>query len=221
MPILIADNLRLFCLSFGAMQLCALWMGWQGRHFFTKDVVVRKFSIMDLELAATGTEIVNLIRGLYRLPDRVQARNAIASLKRQLYIDFLFMPCAYISVFLVCAHVSGKMATSWGQAFFTGMAWLQAVPWLCDIIENIYLLQKIRPHPVRSGDGVHTAYLLMEALKWGLALVGAVSALSAECFFWLSNNYSPLSLPYLLIVIAEILVFAVAGKLVAGSKKTN
>ncbi|HMH23021.1 MAG TPA: hypothetical protein VK563_14655 [Puia sp.] len=213
MQLSITDNLGLFCIAFGAMQLFIFLMGLQDRHFYTKDVVVRKFRIMGLELAATAREIVNLIKGLYLLPDPAQSKKAVLALKRHLYIDFLFMPCAYLSIFLVCMHVSGKMITGFGQEFFVVMAWAQALPWLCDIIGNVYLLRKIRPDPVQSTDGVHSAYLHMEALKWGLTLIAAVSALSTECYFWLSNNYSPESLRYLLIIIGEILVFGIAGKL--------
>jgi hypothetical protein len=48
-----------------------------------------------------------------------------------------------------------------------------------------------------------------------------VSALSTECYFWLSGNYSSESLPYLLIIIAEIVIFGIAGKLAAGRGKAG
>lgn len=212
MPIYFTDNLGLFCIAFGATLVLTLIMGLQSRHFYTKDVIVRKFSIMDLELAATATEIVNIVKGLYQLPDPRQSQAAVRALKGQLYIDFLYMPAVYGSIFLLCAHVSAKMTTILGQDLFIALAWLQLVSWLCDIIENIYLLGKIRPDPIRSAPAVHSAYLCMEAVKWGLALTAAVSALSTECYFWLSGYYSPRSLDYLLIIVAEVLVFGAIRK---------
>ena len=55
----------LFCIAFGLMLFFSLIMGLQSRHFYTMDVVKKKFSIMDLELPATPTELVNLIKGLF------------------------------------------------------------------------------------------------------------------------------------------------------------
>src|SRR4051812_35317006 len=117
-------NWPMFCIAFGAMLLLTFIMGLLGRHFYTQDVVIKKFSIMDLEMPATPLELVNLIKGLYKLPgDR--SKKSIDSLKGQLYIDFLFMPFAYGSIFILCMLVSAKMDLAAGKYVFMILAWLQ------------------------------------------------------------------------------------------------
>ncbi len=143
MPIVIV-SWSLFCIAFGLMLLLTFIMNLQSANFYTNDSVIKKFSIMDLELPATATELVNLIKGLYKLP-QPQSKKALSSLKGQLYIDFIFMPFAYGSIFLLSMMVSSKMQTPYGKNLFLIFAWLQIIPWLCDIIENIYLLNKIKP----------------------------------------------------------------------------
>lgn len=59
----------LFCIAFGLMLLLTLIMGTQSLQFYTKEVVVKRFSIMELKLPATPKELVNLIKGLYGLPE--------------------------------------------------------------------------------------------------------------------------------------------------------
>jgi hypothetical protein len=116
--------------------------------------------------------------------------------------------------------VAGKMQLVIGVDFFIVMAWLQALAWVCDIIENIYLLRKVKsPVLTEKSARVHKAYLYMEAVKWGLSLVGAICCISAICYFWLAGQYSGGSLYYLLIVIGEIAVFLLAAKLFM--KKSN
>lgn len=208
----------MFCMAFGLMLLLTFIMSLQSLHFYTKDVVVKKFNIMDLELPATATELINLIRGLYKLPE-LQSKKAVNALKGQLYIDFLFMPCAYGTNFLLCMLVSAKMQLAFGINIFIILAWLQLIPWLCDIIENIYLLRKINPDPALSSPAVHKAYLLMEAFKWGIALTATICAVAAICYFWLTGHYAVHSLYYLLIIGGEIILFLILGKLFLKNKK--
>ncbi len=202
---------NLFAVAFGLMLFTTFIMGFFSRDFYTQDVVKKKFSIMDLEIPATQKELANVIRGLYKLP-RPEAVKAIKALRWHLYIDFLFMPVAYGAIFLLCMLVSGKMMT-YGIYVYSGLAWLQIVPWVCDIIENIYLLSKIRPHSPLSTPGIHKAYLIMEGFKWGIAAAGVIGAISAVCYFWLSTDYETGSLHYLLIIIAEIISFLILGRL--------
>ncbi len=210
----------MFCMAFGLMLLLTFIMSLQSLHFYTKDVVVKKFSIMDLEMPATSTELVNLIKGLYKLPEQ-KSKKAISALKGQLYIDFLFMPCAYGAIFLLCMLVSAKMQLSFGINIFMILAWLQLIPWLCDIIENIYLLRKINPEPVLSSPSVHKAYLLMEAFKWGIALTATICAIAAICYFWLAGHYTLHALYYLLIIGGEIILFLILGKVFLKNKNNE
>ncbi|MBC7890190.1 MAG: hypothetical protein H7Z13_20130 [Ferruginibacter sp.] len=209
--LIIINSWAVFCVAFGLMLLLTIIMGRQSVHFYTKDVVVKKFSIMDLELPSSPAELVNLIRGLYKLPEP-ESIKAVKALKSQLYIDFLFMPCAYGAIFILCRLVSAKMQLSFGINIFIILAWLQLLPWLFDIIENIYLLRKINPNPVLSKPSVHKAYLIMEVFKWGIALTATICAIAANCYFWLAGNYAVSSLYYPLIIIAEIILFLILAK---------
>ena len=218
----------LFCIAFGLMLFFSLIMGLQSKHFYTMDVVKKKFSIMDLELPATATELVNLIKGLF---DTAVAPKSARAVKGQLWIDFLFMPCAYGSIFIICMLISNKM-DSFGINVFKILAWAQAVPWLLDIIENIYLLSKIKKietmcsnnnfdrRRATSKPGIHKAYLIMEGFKWGIALLAVNCAVAAIFYFFLSGHYGLHLLNYLLIVIAEIAGFFILSKLFGGKKAT-
>ncbi|CAN5119498.1 hypothetical protein BH11BAC6_BH11BAC6_01390 [soil metagenome] len=203
------NNWLLFAIFFGLMLLLTFIMMLQSRQFYTKDVIVRKFSIMELEVPASPKELVHIIKGLSLLP-APQSQKTIAALKAQLKLDFLFMPLVYGSVFFLCWRVAIKMNLHFGHYVFLGFALLQLVPWICDIIENIYLLNKINQgaQVTETTDKKHTAYLYMEAFKWGIVLTATACALSAVCYFWLTGSYSATSFNYMLIVLAEIAVFA-------------
>jgi hypothetical protein len=226
----------LFCLAFGLMLLITLIMSAQSLYFYTQDVVEKKFNIMDLEMPATTIELENLIKGLYAPGEKT--KKALGALKGQLYIDFLFMPCAYGSIFLLCMLVSAKMQMPFGINVFIILAWLQLVSWLCDIIENIYLLwkiglypalSKIKPYPFipktdtekKAAKAKHKAYLVMVIIKWGIALTATISAITAICYFWLVGRYEPQSLNYLLIIVVEVIVFLVLVKMFVKNKNKN
>ncbi len=213
-------NWALFCITFGLMLLFSFIMSIQATHFYTRDGVVKKFSILELEMPATPKELANLIKGLYKLPEEHPAtKKASTALKAQLYIDFLFMPCAYGTIFILCMLVSAKMQYSGGAKIFSILAWAQIIPWICDIIENIYLLRKIKPHPVESKRSVHTAYLRMEIIKWGITLGATICSVAAICYFWLAGNYEVSSLNYLLVLSGEVILFVMLGKFFLKKKK--
>jgi hypothetical protein len=214
---LIESSWPLLCIVFGAMLILTLIMGMLTRYFYTLDVVEKKFSIMDLEIPATPIEMVNLIKGLYKL-DPPKSRKAIRSLRAHLLIDFIFMPSAYGSIFILCMLVAAKMKT-FGVDIFIVLAWLQIVPFVCDIIENIYILQKIKPEPELSTPKTHRLYLFMELVKWLLALLAAISAIAAICYYWLSHYYSPTTLNYGLIIIGEVVAFLIIAKVLSKKKK--
>src|SRR5689334_4300544 len=99
-----------FCITFCLVQLTTLVMGIQGRKFCTHDGETRKFSILDLEFAANAKEINNIIQGIFSLPN-AQALKVVKALKGQLIVDFLFMPAAYGSIFLLCMRTATKLST--------------------------------------------------------------------------------------------------------------
>ncbi len=201
-----------FCNALGLSIITTIIMARQGKQFYTLDVIERRFSILDLEFAATAIEIVHIIKGIYALP-QPQSSKTLKALKGQLLVDFLFMPGIYGTIFFGCMHVASKMTTNWGQAVFVTLAWLQLISWLCDIIENIYLWNKISPNITASSNAIHTAYQRMELIKWGFSLTGGVCSIAALLFYWVSGKYVADSFPYLLTIIAEIILFFILVKI--------
>jgi hypothetical protein len=194
-------------------------MSAQGRYLFTKDVIVRKFNIMDLQFASTGQEIVNTIKGIYLLPTE-KSKKVLKVLRAQLYVDFLFMPAVYGGIFLLCMQVAGKMSLGIGQNFFAALAWLQIAPLLCDVFENIYLLTKIYPNPKVPSTQMHKNFQHVVAIKWGVSLFATVCSVAALFYFWLAGRYSINTLPYLLIICFELTLFIVLGKVISKKMKS-
>ncbi len=206
------DHWPLFTICVGLLLVSLCILIWQGRLFYTKDsAAIRKFSILELQMPATPEELVKLIKGIYKLPPVVTSIT-LRALKGQLWLNFLFMPLVYGSVFLLCWRVAQKMNTTVGYIVFTSLALVQLIPLICGIIEKIYLLKKIGPEPATSTIRQHKLYLWMEAVKWGLFLLAAVSGISVICYFWLSGDYTAGSLRFILIVIIEIIIFLLVAK---------
>ncbi len=135
------NNWLTFTIAFSLLLIITYLMMKQSRHFYTQDVVERKFSIMELEIPATPTELRNLISGLFRLSPE-QSQQSLRALRGQLLLDFVFMPLAYGCIFLLCWRVAGKMSFGFGKIVFLAFAFGQALPWICDIIENLFLLSR-------------------------------------------------------------------------------
>lgn len=219
---------QLFSVLFGLLLLVSFIMTLQSRNFYTFHVTKRRFSIIELEIPATYAELVKIIKGLFELPEP-ESKKSVGALRGQLWIDFLFMPLAYGSIFLICWRVSVKLQSRIhiGQYVFLVFAILQIIPWICDIIENIYLLKKIKEginikdtkEALAEKENTHKAYLVLEAFKWGISLTATTCAISAICYFWLTGDYSGTSFKYILIVLAEIIVFAFIVKRFGGKKQ--
>jgi hypothetical protein len=196
----------LFTIFYGLLLMVTFLMGKQSKYFYTKDPIVRKFSIMELKIPATSVELKNLIKGLYALP-LGQSQKTVAALLAQLKLGFLFMPLAYGSIFLLSWRVASKMHLHLGYYVFVGFAVIQIVPWLIDIVENLYLINKIQPGIKETDQKNHKQHLLMEGIKWTISLTATVCCVSAVSYFWLTGNYSNISLWYLVVVFAETVVF--------------
>jgi hypothetical protein len=186
-------------------------MSAQGKYFLTKDVILRTFNILDLQFASTSQEIVNIIQGIYLLPP-AKSRKVMNALRAQLYVDFLFMPAIYGGIFLLCMQVARKMSLEFGENFFAALAWLQIVSLLCDVFENVYLLNKLHPHLKVSATRTHKIFQCVVAIKWGVSLFASVCSIAALFFFWLAGRYSVSTLPYLLVICVELGLFVVLGK---------
>lgn len=188
-------------------------MGRLSRYFYTEDVVLRRFSIMDLQWPGSALELQNLIHGIYRLPAK-RSTTVVNALKKHLYADFLFMPAAYGSIFLLCMKISWKM-DYFGPEIFAFFAWLQIIPFMLDIYENIYLLQKLKPDFTKTSNETFKWMQRVEIIKWGIPLGSLILALSAVLYFWLNGMYDKGSLLYVGILIGEVLFFLLAGKMAA------
>ncbi len=216
-PFYISNNGTLFCIVFGIMALTGFIMNLQGKNFYTLHVFVRKFSILDLQFPATALELATYIRGIFLLPKELSSKS-LRALKGQLYVDFLFMPFAYGTIFLLSILLSHKMNYP-GNYIFTLLAWLQIVPLLCDMAENIYLLEKIRPDVTPSRPFIHKIYQLIVKIKWSIAVIAAVFCISALCYFWLTGNFSYGAVSVLAVIIAELIIIYILMR-IAGNKPT-
>jgi hypothetical protein len=206
-----------FCVFFGVTLLLSLIMSLLSTNFYTMHLVIRKFSMIDLEFPASPQELATFIKGIFKLPASL-SKKSLSALRTQLYVHFLFIPFAYVSIFIVCMKVSMKM-TSFGHGLFAFLGWMQIIPFICEIVENIYLIKKINPNPSVSTPGAHNVYLLLEIVKWTLALTAAVCCFGATFYFWLVGMYSDSSFHFLLITTFEIVVFFVVKKLTKKSEK--
>ncbi|MEO8860095.1 MAG: hypothetical protein ABI358_01625 [Ginsengibacter sp.] len=217
MPFYVDISWIYFCVVFGIALICSLIMSLLSTNFYTMHVVIRKFSMLDLEFPASPQELATFIKGIFKLPVEI-SKKSLWALKTQLYFHFLFIPFAYGSIFIACMKVSFKM-TYFGHGLFAMLAWIQIIPLLCDVVESIYLLKKIKPDPVISNPAVHQAYVLLEILKWGIPLTAAICCFGAAFYFWLIGMYSFNSLHFLLIATAEIIIFFILKKLTKKSEK--
>jgi len=208
-----------FCIAFAIALLISFIMSILGKNFYMMHLVIRKFSIVDFEFPASAMELVSVIKDIFSLPGAL-AKKSLQALRSQLYLDFLFMPALYGSIFILSMKVSGKMIY-FGHSLFAILAWLQCIAWICDIMENIYLLNKIRSEPVVSSPAVHRAYEILEVVKWGIPLITGVCCFAAIFYYWLAGSYSKNSLYFLMITVLEIVGFFVLKKLTAKTEKQN
>ena len=219
MQVHISNGWLVFCITFGVMLFTTFIIGRLSRYFYTEDVVLRRFSIMDLQWPGSALELQNLIHGIYRLPAK-RSTTVISALKKHLYADFLFMPAAYGSIFLLCMKISWKM-DYFGPEIFAFLAWLQIIPFMLDIYENIYLLQKLKPDFKKTNDETFKRMQRVEIIKWGIPLGSLILALSAVLYFRLNGMYEKGSLLYVGILIGEVLFFLLAGKMAARLMKAG
>lgn len=208
-----------FCIVFGAMLLVAFVMNIQSKYFYTLHVFVRKFSIIDLESPASALELATYIKGIFGLPPEL-SKKSISALRGSLYLDFLFMPLVYGSIFLFCMQVSMKLSAG-GHWFFALLAWLQIIPWICDIAENIYLLKKIRPDVKTSTPRAHKLYQRIEIYKWIIVFIAIVCCTAMVFYFWLTGNYTYHSIQYLMLIISEIAVVFIMKKISDKTVRVN
>lgn len=129
---------------------------------------------MKLEWPADRFAMITLIIKIGQLPEWHRAR-VLKALRGQLFVDFLYMPATYGGIFLLC-RAAAYNYYEW-EDLLTDLGWLQALCWLCDIIENFYILHKIK-QPKVSSEWVFMGYRLVEIIKWGVASAAVFLAVS-------------------------------------------
>lgn len=209
----------LFYIVFGVMALIGLIMYSQSKKLYTLHVFVRHFSMLDLEFPASPLELATYIKGIFLLPKELSS-SSLRALKGRLYLHFLFIPFLYGTIFLLCIQIADKM-NSWGNYIFTTLAFIQIIPLICDVAENFYLLQKIHPDVSPSAPSVHKAYQLLAKIKWAIASIAVVFAISTLFYFWLSGNYSFTSIQFPGIIIGELIIIYILARIIPKKPKIN
>lgn len=195
----------IFIICFSVMLVSSAMMNALEKKFITHDVTDRSFSIIDLQFPVDNKELLILIRGLYRLPAEVSDMS-IRALKAQLWVDFIFIPALYGSVFLLCMTAAHHLTGGW-MTFFLVLAWLQVLALLCDLAENIFLFVTIRPDLKDNEIAGFSFYQIVVYTKWMIVLTGSVCVLSAFFYFLLQGQYNGRWYLYLTLVVAEIILF--------------
>lgn len=176
-----------FFAAFALFVVTTIIMSRQSKNFwYMRGTALTKFSIMELEFPGSTDSISKIINGMARLRPELAARSR-AALKANLLWDFLFMPGAYLSIFFLCMQIA-KLIDEPGRILMVILAWLQIVAWLLDIIENYYLLHKLK-NPYTARLSVHKNFRRMVSLKWAIASTGVVSGLSLLLYFWLIGKF--------------------------------
>ena len=192
----------IFMVCFTIVLLTTLLLSKIATGFFVEKDGRRSFSVFDLEFPASENQLNKLL--FFSTSDTRK------QLRKHLWIDFIFMPAAYIGIALLCYKASMKMEFV-GKYVFLVLAALQALPWLFDIIENIYLFNKLSKakemqNNVADSRSFNTFQLLVKA-KFAIAFTGLVCAVFGLFYFWLMGAFSKGSLIYLAVLFAEILLF--------------
>ena len=209
--------LTYLCVSLGILLLLKLILNFLSNNLYTLHVFVRKFSLLDLESPATPLELATYINGIYALPQDL-GKKSLQSLKSTLYLEFLVMPFLYGTIFLLCMQLSIKFHIT-GRIFFQILGWLQIVAWILDIIENVYLLKKLHPKTTPSGKNLHSMMQKNMLSKYIIYLGTVVICISIMIYFWLTGNYSYISLHYFLVILLEIIAFLILKKITARDPK--
>ena len=198
-----------FFVLFAGMLVCSTIMDVLAARFMTVTRVQRKFTIFDLEFTSTPAELASLIKGIDKLGDATWSARVKKALHLHLLTDFLFMLCVYPGIAMLCIKTASKM-TGIGEVIFLVLAVAQIFAWLFDIIENVYLLNKLRK-PEISTLSVHKMYKRVVMTKWAIAITGAICSIFGLVYFWIVGEFSPPSAIVPFVVLAIIIVWIYAN----------
>jgi len=159
------------CLA--VVALTTILMSSQSRYLFRMDSVKKSFSVFRFEFPASRSSICGLIGQVNQLLDS-ELEVVFKAIRRQLYIDFIFMPAAYIGILLLCMAASCQSGW-WISILFFWLGWSQFLAWFCNVVENIYLLRQLR-EPFTASILSFMFYRVLEIIKWGLSCTGFLLA---------------------------------------------
>lgn len=181
-----------FLITYTIVLITAIWMTRIARRFFfrDRDGLRRIFNILDLQFPVSDSELTGMIRDM--LPG---VRKAV---RLHLWVDFLFMAGLYPSIALLCYMLGEK--TGMGIYFFWIIGALQGGAWLCDILENVFLLRKLRkPEPGKQ----FSSYSFFVYTKFIIAYAGLGVTLPVAFYFWMTGDFSTATVPYAMALLAE------------------
>ncbi|HUC82918.1 MAG TPA: hypothetical protein VMR70_18565 [Flavisolibacter sp.] len=191
----------LFIVCFTVMLGLTLWLAAIARNFYTNKDGLRSFSIFDLEFAATESMLDKIFA--------FSTEDSRKQLRRHLLVDFLFMPFVYGGIALLCYKTALKMEY-YGYYLFMGLAALQLLPFVFDVLENSYLMGKLtlqKGEIARADSSAFKQYQFFVKAKFTIALTGTICSVFGLFYFWLVGTYAADSLIYLAIIVAEIMAF--------------
>ena len=155
------QKIFLFCL--GLFIAAAFCMKWIENDFLQNRSL---FTIIGLEITYPKEKVVSILSGV---DDHVKT-----ILRYHLSFDFVFMAGVYPGITALCMMAREKSYNKIIKNILLLLALLQPVAWGCDIYENISLLNWIKAPVIGSEFGT---YHTIVAIKWIIALVGALSAI--------------------------------------------
>lgn len=102
--------------------------------------------------------------------------------------------------------------------FFPGFAILQLAAWLFDILENLYLLKKMKdPGALKA---LHHSYKNIVMAKWIFAVSGLVCSLFGLLYFWLRGKYGT-TFQQAVLIVYFIFLLLLLIKIVSGFLKNT
>jgi len=155
--------LKLFLFCLGVAMATTFIMEWLAEDFWLAD---EKFSIIGLELSYSKTKVITILSQL-KEPAKI-------ALNYQLIFDFAFMAGVYPGIASLCMMIREKIDKKGLKNLLFGLAMLQPLAWVFDIIENCYLLNWVDKPEI--GDEF-MMYHNIVAAKWIIALTGVLSAI--------------------------------------------
>jgi hypothetical protein len=155
---------RLFLFAFGLFVAGAFAMKWMESDLLYNN---EKISIFGLELFYPKEKIIEIFSGIN---DKVRT-----ILNYHLRFDFIFMAGCYPGIAALCMMAAERIRLkNIGRVLFI-FAFLQLFAWAFDMIENYYLLKWLSKPVIGNEFGF---YHMVVYSKWGIALSGALIALS-------------------------------------------